>query len=151
MNVKTLSATQFIDSLQQNVYLESGIVPGGGEVQGRAVRQAFLRRMKVRGMSAEDYPHGVVQTLGMMNGPEMALATDANRSPLLVALEAPLFDDSQRIETLFLATVSRRPTAAEQVRFGEHLAAAESESQRRAAMSDLLWILLNTAECAVCP
>ncbi len=151
MNVKTLTARQFYDSLHQNVYRRSAVTAGDGQSADRAVREQFLARMRAPDASPRDYPHGVVQALGLMNGPEISSATHEQTSALIAAIEAPFFDDAQRIETLFLATLSRKPTESEMVQFADHLAAAESSQQRRGALGDLLWILLNTAECAVCP
>jgi hypothetical protein len=47
------------------------------------------------------------------------------------------------IETCFLATLSRRPTADESRRMADHFAKA---SDSRAATQDLLWALLNSTE-----
>lgn len=151
MNVKTLTAAQFYDSLQQNVYRRSAVLPSNLQSADRAVRDQFLARMRAPEVSARDYPHGVVQALGLMNGPEVGSATSEQRGALLLAIQTPFFDQPQRLETLFLATLSRFPTAGEREQFEAHLATADSPSQTEAAMSDVLWVLLNTAECAVCP
>lgn len=150
MMVKTLTAEQFYDSMQQNINRNHG---GAASQRGPRdfARQQFLSRMRAPGSSPRDYPHGVVQALGLMNGPEVGRATSSGQIGLLAALEAPLFDDTDRVETLFLATLSRPPSSDEADRFAAHLSAASTSQQRQAAMSDLLWVLLNTAECAVCP
>ena len=49
----------------------------------------------------------------MRVGGEIGEATNLERGGLLVALDAPLFDDKQRIDVLFLATLSRLPTETE--------------------------------------
>jgi hypothetical protein len=156
MNVKTLTPRQYYDSLQQNVFRQSAVssgtlVPGDQASAGAARREQFLQRMRATDASPRDYPHGVVQALGLMNGPEIAIATSEQQSALLGALEAPFFDQPQRIETLFLATLSRGPTPREREQVAALFAPAKSSQQRRAALGDLLWVLLNTAECAVCP
>jgi hypothetical protein len=156
MNVKTLTPRQFYDSLQQNVFRRSAVsagnmVPGDQAASGAAQREQFLQRMRATDASPRDYPHGVVQALGLMNGPEITMATRENQSALLGAVEAPFFDEPQRIETLFLAALSREPTQSERERVGVLLKQAKSSQQRLATLGDLLWVLLNTAECAVCP
>lgn len=151
MTVKTLSAEQFYDSLRQNVNLKSTSAPGDRRSTDSVMREQFLGRMRSPGSSPQDYPHGVVQVLGMMHGPEIANATNPSQTGLLASLEAPFFSDVDRIETLFLATLSRPPSTAEAQRFADHLARAATPQAKRLALSDLLWILLNTAECAVCP
>jgi hypothetical protein len=151
MMVKTLTAEQFYDSLQQNVYRRSAPSPDDRSSPDRATRQQFLARMRASGSSPRDYPHGIVQVLGIMNGPEITASTAPNQIGLLASLEAPFFTDADRIETLFLATLSRMPRADEAKPLASQLATATTSEQRRALMGDLLWVLLNTAECAVCP
>lgn len=151
MTVKTLSAEQFYDSLQQNIFRKGAVLPSNLQSVDRATRDQFLSRMRAPGVSARDYPHGVVQALGLMNGPEVGRATSDDQSALLNAIEAPFFDEDQQLETLFLATLSRPPREHESQQFLAHLASASTDASRRAALSDVLWILLNTAECAVCP
>ncbi len=52
---------------------------------------------------------------------------------------------------LFLASLSRKPTAQEAERFRQYINAGDSAESKRAAVSDALWTLLNTAEFVVCP
>ena len=87
----------------------------------------------------------------MMNGPEVLQAISSRQSGLLASLEAPFFSDADRIEALFLATLSRLPSQQEAERFANHAGAAKSAGSKQAAHSDMLWILLNTAEFVVCP
>lgn len=151
MSVKTLTAQQYIDSLQQNVFRSGVILPGEPMSSEQSRRDEFLSRMRAPESTPLDYPHGIVQALGLMNGPEVAAASDENQSPLLAALRAPFFEPRTQVETLFLSTVSRLPTDSERERFESHLAAAETTEQHDAALADLLWVLLNTAECTVSP
>jgi hypothetical protein len=87
----------------------------------------------------------------MMNGPTVSLATSSERLGLLAMLEAPIFDQGDRIETLYLATLSRFPRKDEISRCTKLFADANTLPEQRESMSDLLWVLLNTVECAVCP
>ncbi len=161
MTVKTLTAEQYYDSLLQNVFCRSGL-PQTDSVPGfMAARQPFLARMHAVGSSPRDYPHGVVQVLGMMNGPEILAASSQNQVGLMSALEAPFFDDDQRIETIFLAALSRYPTEVESEQARQFVTATTTQEDATqedatqgdtaAAFGDLLWVLLNTAECAMCP
>jgi len=183
MTVKTLTAAQFYDSLQQNVFRASSAIPAATITSATVARNQFLNRMQATHASPSEYPHGVVQVLGLMNGPEVNMATDVNRIGLLASLEAPFLSDADRIETLFLATLSRFPSDAEAARFLEHIEtfhspggskngfvaaivefakifdrrsgrtklSASSATFNQAAFADVLWVLLNTAECAVSP
>jgi hypothetical protein len=156
MTVKTLTAGQVYDSLQQNVFRRSpppimAPQPGAARSADAFTRAQFIARMKASGASPREYPHGVVQALAMMNGPEVTQATGPARSGLLAALEAPFFTDTERIETLFLATLSRMPSKQEAERFRQYIKVDSSADAKRAAVSDALWTLLNTAEFVVCP
>jgi len=81
----------------------------------------------------------------------MTGATSAGELGLLASLEAPFFTDTERIETMFLATLSRLPTEEEAGLFAQFLGSSTTAEQTLIARSDLLWVLLNTAECSVCP
>ena len=146
MNVKTLSPSQYFDSLRQNVLASAPDSPDPTGASVDFMRREFLTRMSARGTSTLDYPHGVVQALGMMNGPEMLNATSQSGSRLLRALDAPFLTDQQRIEAVFLACLSRYPSESELQRFQEHLAKSPEYG-----LTDIAWVLLNTAECFVCP
>lgn len=49
----------------------------------------------------------------MINGDDLGVATDPAEGGLLRASQAPMFTHEDRIETLFLATLSRMPTSDE--------------------------------------
>jgi hypothetical protein len=154
MAIKTLTAEQYFDSLQQNVFCRSsGLSRGVTSLD--PLRESFLARMRPTVSSPRDYPQGVVQALGLMNGPEVSVALSTNAQEdvygLLTALRAPFFDDSQRIETLFLATLSRLPTSREAERIDSLLSQSADPSEAETVLADVLWVLLNTAECTMVP
>jgi hypothetical protein len=151
MSVKPLSAEQLYDSLHR-ILLRSG----EGEMnQGPFAnrlfspgRLSFLARMEASQRSATEYHAGVPQALTLMNGGEISEATSAARSGILGALETPLFSDNERLEVLFLACLSRRPTKSESDLCLEYLGAAGAEGKTE-ALGDVLWAVLNSAEFAL--
>ncbi len=148
MNVKTLTARQFYDSIQQNVLRQpSASTANAIDFQ----REQFINRMKTSDTSPRDYPHGVMQALGVMNGPEIRRAVNIQQSGLLASLEAPFFDDDERIDAIFLAILSRFPDQNESKRVADFFAKASSDSDLVTRRSDLVWTLINTAEATVCP
>ena len=148
MNVKTLTARQFYDTAQQNVMRKRATSDNNGfDFQ----KEQFLTRMRATDTTPRDYPHGVMQALGIMNGPEITAATNKAISGLVGSLQAPFFDDQDRVETLFLATLSRQPTESELDRVSSFLEQSDSTVDQSDLLSDVLWALLNTAEAAVCP
>jgi hypothetical protein len=92
-----------------------------------------------------------MQALGILNGPEVSRAIHGVQGGLLASLEAPFFDQKDKIDALFLATLSRRPTKSEAKRLEGYFAQADSPQTELQLLSDLLWTLLNTAEATVCP
>jgi hypothetical protein len=79
-----------------------------------------------------------------MNGSFTAGAASADRGQLLSAVnELPYLDAAGRIETLYLATLSRRPTADEMSRVVAYIGQSPSEKE---SLGDLFWALLNSAE-----
>jgi hypothetical protein len=146
MPLKTLTADQLYDSL--NRILNRQVADMNGSSLLDPMRQAFVVRMQADGRSLLDYEAGVLQALTMLNGSDLAEATDPRRSPLLGAIEAPWLSDAERIDTLFLATLSRLPKEHEREACLERVAAV-SPSEKGKAFGDVLWALLNSAEFAL--
>jgi hypothetical protein len=93
----------------------------------------------------------IIQALTLMNGKLIADATSVQRSETLAALvDAPFLTTSARIEALYLATLSRRPTPREierTTRFVEEATRdARSDTAYGNAMADVFWALLNSSE-----
>jgi hypothetical protein len=61
-------------------------------------------------------------------------------------LDSPLFTTEERVETLFLGTLSRQPSEGELQLFVAHV---NDSSAQRDALGDVLWALLNSAEFAL--
>lgn len=147
--IKTLSAEQLYDSLLRVVGGRPAEIPNFFQVQSNLFDQrrlAFVGRMQMRGSNATEFDAGVLQALTLLNGFDTAAATQAEQSNILMALDGPLFNDAERLETLFLGTYSRTPNEEEQRVFLEHIKSAEDS---QAALGDVLWALLNSAEFAL--
>ena len=149
MAIKTMSAEQLYDSLARVLMRRPAEGPRFFPV-ARGVfdprRLAFVAKMQMRGSNATEFEAGVLQALTMLNGSEAAALTSVDQSGLLMALEAPLFSDEERVETLFLATLSRLPAGPEVDRFVRYVDQGGARGDKRQAMSDVLWALLNSAE-----
>ena len=85
-----------------------------------------------------EYQEGIPQALRLMNGPQL------NGATALVLLVKRGQPPEQNIERLFLATLSRRPTAAERQRLVGYVAAHKGEDHE--GYEDVLWVLLNGSE-----
>jgi hypothetical protein len=149
MPVKTLTAEQLYDSVNRVLNRKpQGAMAGVTSPLLDPQRQAFIAKIQSSGRNALDYQAGVLQALTLLNGADLAEATDPVRGPLLGSIEAPFLTDDDRLRTLFLATFSRQPTDEELTLCREQLK-KYSESDRAKAYSDILWALLNSAEFAL--
>ena len=115
---------------------------------------------KLRG-DAHEAKLGIVSALVTLHGEAFDRVSRDGSSRLLTALEAPYLDERQQVRWLFLATLSREPSPAEQQAFSQLIPQATSagdDSQRATAdaalsqwRSDLLWALINSTEFAMTP
>lgn len=150
MLVKSLTAEQLFDSLA-TATCKLQPANNGGQTFGlnRVLdrdRQAFLGSFRAPSNSMTEYQLGLTQALTMLNGNLTNEAGNVTESDLLGAMTAPFFTDADRIETVFLAAFSRKPTEKEKQRYTEYVAAAESEEGQQQALGDLFWALLNSSE-----
>jgi len=153
MSVKTFTPEQLYDSLMRAALANVG----AGATRSVAAlgsfdvsRQAFVTKMQSQAHSRLDYDAGVAQVLQLLNGSEVATATTNPASGLLAALDAPIFFDAERVEILFLATLSRPPDEHERARSLEHLARGKSDNgEANEPLGDILWALVNSAEFAL--
>ena len=89
----------------------------------------------------------ILQALTLMNGPLIRKATSSSEGRMLTAVaEAPFLDPRQRLETLFLATLSRPPTEQELQRLLPYLESGGATGDPRKALADVFWVLLNSGE-----
>lgn len=148
MAMKALTAEQLYDCLSVAVCRREN--PANGQFVGNQVfdqnRLSFLTRFRTPAGLSSDYHGGIPQALTLMNGGLVAEATHLERSDVLVSLSAPFFSDRQRVETLFYAALSRPPSETERLKFEGYVSARSAPQERQAALSDILWALLNSAE-----
>ena len=89
----------------------------------------------------------ILQALALMNGPLMANVTSPESSVTLAAVaEAPFLDTPGRIETVFLAVLSRRPQPGELERLVPYVDRGATPGERTSALADIFWAILNSPE-----
>jgi hypothetical protein len=145
MNVKGLLAEQLFDSLALATGFRERVPaaarPAFGWERG-SPRALFVARFG-GGNQRTDQQTSILQALALMNGDWVARQTDPSRGEMLRAVtEAPFLDDRRRVETLYLATLSRPPRPEEMRRVLARL----DGSDRRQALADVFWVLLNSNE-----
>lgn len=144
MPVKVLTPEQMYDSLQMVLGVTAG--PAGRKAAGPAPKGAKgLRAQFVaffsgeEGAEATEYQSGIPQALQLMNAPRM------NAPGAAFKLASGASNPEGMVESLYLATLSRKPTSAEVAMAKEHAKKLEAPRQ---ATADLLWALVNSSEFA---
>lgn len=149
MNVKTLTAEQLFDCISVATLLNPQDASNSRYVLnrfGNSDRDEFLQQFASPSTSRSEYLAGIPQALMLMNGSMIAEATGEASSGLIQSLEAPFFTDRQRIDVLFMATLSRPAKSEELKLMEEFFPAGVSGDRRRAGLADLLWALVNSSE-----
>src|SRR5262249_39784683 len=126
--------------------------------QDRGAREDFLSKFSNLSDRPTEYQTSIIQALALMNGRLTADATSPERSQLLSAiLDSPFMDTPQRVETLYLATLTRKPKEKEMERAKKFIDEAlkpgdkplspeEKDRRYKQALADLFWVLLNGGE-----
>ncbi|HUG71499.1 MAG TPA: DUF1549 and DUF1553 domain-containing protein [Pirellulaceae bacterium] len=149
MAIKTMTAEQLYDSLDRIAGGRPAEIPNFLNIRSNLFDQqrlAFVGKMQMRGSNATEFDAGVLQALTLLNGANINAASQAEQSGVLIALDSPLFSMEERVETLFLGTLSRRPGKDEVSSFVAHV---NESSDQREALGDVMWALLNSAEFAL--
>jgi hypothetical protein len=153
MALRGLTADQLFDSLALATgYCGTPVEPGYFGRLERGSQREFLARFAEQGEKPTEAQRSIQQALALMNGSYMASATSLTRSRTLAALtDFPLMTTAERIEALYLATLSRRPRPAELERMVKYVRQHGEESSDRdnasaRALTDVFWMLLECAE-----
>ncbi len=149
MPVKTLTADQLYDSVNRVLHRKTqSMMANVNAPLLDPKRQTFIAKVQSSGRNFLEYQAGVLQALSLLNGNDLAEASDPEKSPLLGSVQAPFFTHDDRLRTLFLATFCRQPSEEElsvcRGQLGKY-----SEEERGKGYSDVLWALLNSAEFAL--
>ncbi|MCI0456240.1 MAG: DUF1549 and DUF1553 domain-containing protein [Gemmataceae bacterium] len=147
--IRALTPEQLYDSLTRVVGTPAG---GKGRFGKKAPvgkkgpvgpREQFIAFFRVEeGADVLDYQAGIPQALRLMNS-----ALLNNSAPVVnQAIQAANNDQGKIVEHLYLAILSRRPTAEE---LQARLTYIRRQSDARTAYGDLTWALLNCSEFAL--
>jgi hypothetical protein len=149
MNVKGLSAEQLFDSLALATGYRDPVPLAARPAFGwepRSPRGQFIAKFG-GGSRRTDQQASILQALVLMNGEWLARQTDPAHGEMLRAVtDAPFLDDKDRLETMYLATLSRPPRPEEQRRLRAYLERGGAAGDRRQALADVFWTLLNSNE-----
>jgi hypothetical protein len=149
MSVQHLTADQLFDSLVAATGYRERRVRNQpfNPFEQDAPRAVFRGRFGNQTGRRTEPQTSILQALALMNGRFVSEAADLNSGELLAAVaEAPYLDTAGRVETLFLATLSRRPRPDELAEFCGYV---QRSPDQRQALTDVFWALLNCAEFAL--
>ncbi|NQV27711.1 MAG: DUF1553 domain-containing protein [Rhodopirellula sp.] len=148
MAVKGMTAEQLYDSIAQAVGTHETFEESQQDrFRGTTTRARFIEQFSDSNSDPTERQTSVLQALSLMNGRLINDATALETSRTLAGiLDYPGFDDSRRIEALFLATLNRRPRPEERERFVRYVESAGADTESRRAVSDVFWTLLNSSE-----
>lgn len=94
-----------------------------------------------------EYQTSIPQALALMNSQLITNATHPQRSQFLASVaNAPFLDTDGRIETLYLAALSRKPRADELQKLRGYVEKGGANKDSKAALGDVFWALLNSPE-----
>ena len=148
MALKGLSAEQLFDSIAQATGYHEPF--GSRNPQGmmnNSPRDEFIRMFENSRDSVIEQQTTILQALSMMNGQFVSDATGLEKSATLAAVaEFPLMTTAERIETLYLAALSRQPRPDELERLVKYVDAGGAAGDSKKALSDVFWALLNSSE-----
>ncbi len=145
MQVRTLSSGQLFETLAQATGFREG--PSAYFAYEGASKARFVELFTNRDEKPTEGETSILQALALMNGPLIANVTSLETSVTLAAVaEAPYLDTRGRIETLFLAALSRRPLSGELERLVPYVDRGSTPGDRSQALGDVFWALLNSPE-----
>jgi Protein of unknown function (DUF1549)/Protein of unknown function (DUF1553) len=110
----------------------------------------FRNRFADTSVARTEAETSILQALTLMNGGLVSDAVDLKKSETLLAVaDAPFLSTAERVETLFMATLSRRPAPEESSRFVAYVESGGAAKNPKQALADAFWALLNSAEFAL--
>ena len=149
MALKGLTAEQLFDSLALATGYREGRPAGPRRAFGPfgSPRDEFRARFSDPSEKRTEHQTSILQALALMNGQFVADATSLDRSETLAAvLDSPFLDNGQRLDTLYLAALSRPVRPEEASRLLPYVNRGGPSGDQRKALADVFWALLNSSE-----
>ena len=149
MQPKGLTPEQLFDSVASatGFYQPFNLQNRAFVMQNPDARTLFLEQFNNQEESVIERETTILQALSMMNGSFIADATDPAQSRTLAAVvDFPLMSTSDRVETLFLAALCRKPTKAESEGLTKYVDSGGPKKDSKQAIADVFWALLNSSE-----
>jgi hypothetical protein len=149
MSMKGLSGAQIFDSFTTATGINNASVlfdQNGNDFRDRTLRGKFSKAFPTAGKATESQT-SILQSLLMMNEKQIEVQTTVDQGETLTAIyDAPFLKSDEKIEAMFLAVLSRKPTDEEREKYSSYLDRGGPSGDKKKAISDVFWILLNSTE-----
>jgi len=146
MPLKGLTAEQLFDSLCMATGVRENLTMQQRVFGFNSQRTAFTEKFADQEKKTE-YHTSIPQALTMMNNQLITTATDPDKGVVLGAVVASSFmSNAEKVEALFLAALSRKPTAKEAKKFLDYVDRGGVSKSEKKALADVFWVLLNSTE-----
>lgn len=149
--LKTLLPEQVFDSLEQALNLPVGKSDDSPRTNG--TRTQMVAKLNEAATNHPDqFRSGIPQALMLMHGAMISNATDLETSRTLRAvIEAPFLEPKQKIETLYMAALTRKPRDQELKVMLSFVKEQDEPQLQKQAYSEIFWALLNSPEFVLSP
>jgi hypothetical protein len=148
MALKGLTPEQLFDSIAQATgYYEPYSNRDSFAMRNNSPRAEFIQMFDNGRDAVTERQTTILQALALMNGQFVSDATSLEKSATLAALvEFPRMTTAERIESLYLAALSRRPRQDETDRLVRYVDSGGAAKDPGKALGDVFWALLNSSE-----
>ena len=124
--------------------------PGAAVPETATAADEFRNRFSDSAVPRTEAETSILQALALMNGKLVSDATNLETSETLLAIaEAPFMDTAERVEMLFMATLTRAPMPDELAELAAYVDDGGAAGDSKKALADVFWALLNSAEFAL--
>jgi Protein of unknown function (DUF1549)/Protein of unknown function (DUF1553) len=149
MNMKGLTGSQIFDSFVTATGVRvnpNGNVNRFDTTTGGVNRFSYQSLFPIPQKPAETQT-SILQALTVMNGRLVADQTSIEKGEVLGAIaDAPFLTTDKKVEALFLAALTRKPTDEEKEKFGSYVERGGPSGDKNKALADAFWVLLNSTE-----
>lgn len=148
MNVKGLTPEQLYDSIVLATGYRDPNLQGQRRGFGRfGMAQEFRTKFANYSDRRTEFQTSILQALSMMNGKFVADATSLTASETLAAvIDSPFLDTKGQLNALFLSALSRNMRQDEESRLVRYVEKGGPTGDRKKALADVFWTLLNSSE-----
>lgn len=147
MAMQGLTAEQIFDCLSRAAGTHQPFQPSMPFVLGTTPQGEIIETFADGDASGTARETTILQALALMNGQFITQATGSTTTRILGAVaDAPFLDVSEKIETLYLAALCRKPRQDELERLQKYIESGSPKRDQSQALGDIFWTLLNSTE-----